>query len=258
MPAPDTGDRAPRGTGSPAPALPPYPGGRPARPAPADRAAPPAPPPAAHPAMPAVAADGPAPAGPWPTVRPPSSRAVVIRRVAAVLGLVHGGVVYSIATDVLSRAEYLFPAVVAGGLLNLVGVALLWLFAARSPRRVAPERGPGMGLARDRAAARSVLRSGGTLDGEQRRLVAVDVVADAGLPLVAGAVFALLGPLVVTAVNASGPLSWLGPVTAGLVLLVLAATGRRTWSAHALHRAADRRHTVPRFEGSGAPWRPWP
>ncbi|MFP5072488.1 hypothetical protein ACLFMI_22830 [Pseudonocardia nantongensis] len=191
-------------------------------------------------------------------MRPPSARAVLFRRVAAVLGLVYGGAVYTIATDVLSRAEHLLAAVVVGGVLNLVGVAALWLFAARVPRRTAPERGSGLGLPRDRTAARKMLRSGGTPDGEQRRLVAVDVLLDAGLPLVGGAVFALLGPLVVAAVNNSGPLFWLGPLTAGLVLLVLAGLAWRIGSAYALHRAADRKHTVPRFEETGAPWRPWP
>ncbi len=103
-----------------------------------------------------------------------------------------------------------------------------------------------------------MLRPGATPDGEQRRLIAVDVLADARLPQVTGAVFALLGPLVMAAVNASGPLGWAGPLTAGLIVVVLALLGWRTWTAHALHRLADRRHTVPRYEESGAPWRPWP
>lgn len=278
MPAPDTDDRAPRGTGPRTPALPPHPGGRPAGPAPADRAA------TTGPARPAAhrytgddtAAPGPSPAhrhaddaaapgaarsveaGEWPTVRPPSTRAVTIRRVAAVLGLAYGYAVYAIATDVLARAEHLFAAVVVGGVLNVFGVVLLWLSASRTPVRVAPARGPAMGLATDRRAARKLLRSGGTPDGEQRRLLAVEVLADAPLPLVTGGVFVLLGPLVVAVVHDSGTFAWLGPVTAGLILLLLAGLGWRTWSAYAFHRAADRRHTVPRFAGSGTPWRPWP
>ncbi|WP_224386234.1 hypothetical protein [Pseudonocardia sp. ICBG1293] len=197
-------------------------------------------------------------AGPWPTVRPPSLRAVIVGRVAAGIAVVWFGVVYAITTDVHARAEHLLAAIVVGGLLSLLGVVLLWVSASRTPVRVAPARGPEMGLVRDRAAARRVLRSGGTPDGEQRRLVAVDVLADARLPQLTGAVFALLGPLVMAAVNASGPLGWAGPLTAGLIVVVLALLGWRTWTAHALHRLADRRHTVPRHEGSGAPWRPWP
>ncbi|BBG03536.1 MULTISPECIES: hypothetical protein [Pseudonocardia] len=191
-------------------------------------------------------------------MRPASTRAVVAGKIAAALGVVWFCVVFSIATDVLSRAEYLLAGVVAGGVLSAVGVVLLWLYSSRTPSRVAPARGPEMGLATDRGVARTVLRSGGTPDGEQRRLIAVDVQADAKLPLVTGATFALLGPLVVAVANASGSLWWLGPATAGLIVLVLAALGWRTWSAYTLHRAADRRHTVPRFEETGAPWRPWP
>lgn len=276
MRAPDTGDRAdldagPRSPAPGPPAPPPAPGGRqrlhesaappPAGPpgAPGPVLSPPAPPvpesrPVDRPGEPAAVA----PAGPWPTVRPPSLRAVVIGRVAAGVAAVWFGVVYSITTDVHARADHLLAAIVVGGLLSLLGVVLLWLSASRIPVRVAPARGPDMGLVRDRAAARKVLRSGGTPDGEQRRLIAVDVLADARLPQVAGAVFALLGPLVMAAVNASGPLGWAGPLTAGLIVVVLALVGWRTWAAHALHRLADRRHTVPRYEESGAPWRPWP
>ncbi|MEJ8278995.1 hypothetical protein, partial [Pseudonocardia spirodelae] len=196
--------------------------------------------------------------GAWPTVRPPSTRAVVLGRIGAGVALAWFGVVYSITTDVHARADHLLAAIVTGGVLSLVGVVLLWLSASRVPTRVAPARGPEMGLVADRAAARRVLRSGGTPDGEQRRLIAVDVLADARVPQVAGAVFALLGPLVTAAVNASGPLGWAGPATAALIVVVLALVGWRTWAAHALHRAADRRHTVPRFEHTGTPWRPWP
>lgn len=296
MRAPDTGDRADRDAGprSPAPGPPTPPPasggqGRPYEPAspppvrppgtPGPVAAPPAPP------APEVRTDGPdgrayndraddradglrdgqaaaatavVPAGPWPTVRPPSLRAVILGRVAAGVAAVWFGVVYSITTDVHARADHLLAAIVVGGLLSLLGVVLLWLSASRIPVRVAPARGPDMGLVRDRAAARKVLRSGGTPDGEQRRLIAVDVLADARLPQVTGAVFALLGPLVMAAVNASGPLGWAGPLTAGLIVVVLALLAWRTWTAHALHRLADRRHTVPRYEESGAPWRPWP
>lgn len=273
MPDPDTGDRTPRGPASPAPSLPSYPGGRPADAAPAAVApggvarpgtgsdtgtGPDTGPGTGSASGSGPGVDGGTATGPWPTVRLPSARAVLLRRVAAGLGLVYGYAVYAIATDVLSRADHLLAAVVVGGVLNLVGVVLLWVYSTRTPHRVAPGRGPGMGLARDRATARTVLRSGGTPDGEQRRLIAVDVLADAPLPLVTGAVFVLLGPLVLAAVNDSGPLAPLGPVTAALVLLVLAGLAWRTRSAHALHRAADRRHTVPRFEGSGSPWRPWP
>lgn len=198
------------------------------------------------------------PAGPWPTVRPLSPRAVVLTRAAAVVALVWFGAVYTVATDVLSRAPYLLDGLVVGGLLCVLGTVLLWLYAARTPARVAPGRGPEMGLARDRAAARKLLLSGGTLDGEQRRLIAVEVLADAKLPLVTGATAGFLGPLVVAVANASGPVAWLGPVTAALIVLLLVALGWRTWSAYRLHRAADRIHTVPRYEDSGSPWRPWP
>ncbi|MEV1292097.1 hypothetical protein [Pseudonocardia sp. NPDC049635] len=252
MRAPDTGDRAPGPAGTRSPHD--GPDGHPV--APADHA------------VAAPGADGdrtgsaaPAPgipAGPWPTVRPPSTRAVLAGKTAAVLGAVWYCVVFSIATDVLARAEYLLAGVVTGGALCALGVVLLWLYSPRTPARVAPARGPEMGLARDRAEARTVLRSGAAPDTEQRRLVAVDVQADAPLPLVTGATFAPLGPLVVAVANTGGPLPWLGPATAGLILLVLAGLAWRTWSAYMLHRVADRRHTVPRFAGSGAPWRPWP
>ncbi|MEU6697580.1 hypothetical protein [Pseudonocardia sp. NPDC046786] len=191
-------------------------------------------------------------------MRPPSTRAVVAGKASALAGVAWFCVVFSVATDVLSRAEYLLAGVVGGGVLSAVGVVLLWLYASRTPARVAPARGPDMGLATDRAAARALLRSGGTPDAEQRRLVAVDVQADARLPQLTGATFALLGPLVVAVANASGSLPWLGPVTAGLIVLVLATLARHTWSAYTLHRIADRRHVVPRFEGTGTPWRPWP
>lgn len=265
MRAPDTGDRAPDSTGPRSPAdpsgLPAYPTSDTGRGRPRD----PAGPPLAGAAVPGPAGDtaGPAeaatpthvtPAGPWPTVRPPSTRAVVLGRVAALVGVAWYCVVFSVATDVLSRAEYLLAGVVVGGILSLLGVLLLWLSASRTPSPVQPSRGPEMGLARDRTAATKVLRSGGTPDAEQRRLVAIEVLADAKLPLVTGATFALLGPLVVAAAHAG---STFGPVTAGLILLLLAGLGWRTWSAWALHRAADRRHTVPRFEETGSPWRPW-
>ena len=236
MRAPDTGDRAPDSTGPRSPA---DPAGDPAEPGEA--------------AVPGHVT----PAGPWPTVRPPSTRAVVLGRVAAVVGVAWYCVVFSVATDVLSRAEYLLAGVVVGGILSLLGVLLLWLSASRTPSPVQPSRGPEMGLARDRAAATKVLRSGGTPDAEQRRLVAIEVLADAKLPLVTGATFALLGPLVVAAAHTGGTFAWLAPVTAGLILLLLAGLGWRTWSAWALHRAADRRHTVPRFVETGSPWRPW-
>lgn len=253
MRAPDTGDRAPHPSGPRSPAdhpdLPAFSaGGGPAGTG-GDGAG--------------TAADAPGvthvtPAGPWPTVRPPSTRATIVGRAAAVVAVVWYGAVFSVSTDVLSRSDYLLAGVVVGGILSLVGVLLLWLFASRSPSRVAPERGPDMGLPRDRAAARKVLRSGGTPDGEQRRLVAIEVQADAKLPLVTGATFALLGPLVVAVNHYSGTFGPLGPVTSGLILLLLAGLGWRTWSAWSLHRAADRKHTVPRYAGSGAPWRPWP
>ncbi|MFP5022229.1 hypothetical protein [Pseudonocardia phyllosphaerae] len=285
MPAPDTGDRAPRGTGSPAPD----------RPAPDLPAYPDAAPDGSAGAVAATAVaagqhagrqdtagqhagaqdpagqdtagqdtdrgarPGPvAPAGPWPTVRPATARTVAIRRALAVLALVYGVAVYWIATDVLSRAEHLLAGVVVGGLLNLVGVVLLWLYAQRTPARVEPARGPDMGLVRDRAVARKVLRSGLTPDGEQRRLVAVDVLADAPVPLITGGTFALLGPLVVAVAHDSGPFGWAGPLTAGLIVVVLALVGVRAWRAYALHKLADAKHTVPRFEESGTPWQPWP
>ena len=93
-----------------------------------------------------------------------------------------------------------------------------------------------------------------TTDLLAREFVQQALIAGAVLALLSG----LLGPLVVAAVNNSGPLFWLGPLTAGLVLLVLAGLAWRIGSAYALHRAADRKHTVPRFEETGAPWRPWP
>lgn len=239
MRAPDTGDRAPHSSGPRSPDddpdLPAHTPGPGAAPTPAHVT----------------------PAGPWPTVRPPSTRAVVIGRVAAVVGVVWYCAVFSVATDVLSRAEYLLAGVLVGGVLSLLGVLLLWLSASRTPSPAEPVRGADLGLARDRAVARKVLRSGGTPDAEQRRLVAIEILADAKLPLVTGATFALLGPLVVAAANASGTFAWLGPVTAGLILLLLAGLGWRTWSAWTLHRAADRRHIVPRFVESGSPWRPW-
>lgn len=257
MRAPDTGDRTPRPADprSPAdrPELPSYPapGAGHAGPGTDDRAG-------NRSTAQEHQAGHVAPAGPWPTVRPPSTRALIAGKVAAVVGVAWFCVVFSVATDVLSRAEYLLAGVVTGGVLSAVGVGLLWLYASRTPSRVAPARGPEMGLAADRAVARKVLRSGGTPDGEQRRLIAVDVQADAALPIVTGATFALLGPLVVAVANASGPMAWLGPLTAALIVLVLAALGLRTWSAYTLHRAADRKHTVPRFDGTGAPWQPWP
>ncbi|MBC3193252.1 hypothetical protein H7X46_19520 [Pseudonocardia sp. C8] len=266
MRVPDTGDRAPHHSGPRSPAdgpdLPSYPA--PPTPAgPAGQAGPTGRRRLREGALPDErgAGETPAhvtPAGPWPTVQPPSTRAVLVTRAAAVVAVVWFCVVYTIATDVLSRAEYLLTGVVAGGLLCLAGAMLLWLYAPRTPARVAPARGPEMGLARDRAAARTLLRSGGTPDAEQRRLIAIEVLADAKLPLVTGATFGFLGPLVVAVAHNSGGVGWLGPVTAGLILLVLAGLGWRTGSAWALHRAADRRHTVPRYADSGSPWRPWP
>ncbi|WP_139323915.1 MULTISPECIES: hypothetical protein [unclassified Pseudonocardia] len=268
MRAPDTGDRAPHPSGPRSPDLPVHPGAGPgpwSPPGATGTSVPGTPGPGA-PGTPAPGTSGPGadraphttPAGPWPTVRPPSTRAVVVTRVAAVVALVWFGAVYTVATDVLSRAPYLLTGVVVGAVLCVLGSTLLWVYAARTPARVAPRRGPEMGLARDRAAARTLLRSGGDPDGEQRRLIAVEVLADAKLPLVTGATAGFLGPLVVAVANASGPLPWLGPVTAGLTVLLLLVLGLRTWSAYALHRAADGKHTVPRFEETGAPWRPWP
>ncbi|ANY05449.1 hypothetical protein [Pseudonocardia sp. HH130630-07] len=193
--------------------------------------------------------------GPWPTVRPPSTRAVLAVRAAALGVLGWFAVVYTVASDVLSRAPHLLGGLLLGAVLCVTGAVLLWTHADRVPARVEPRRGPGMGLVADRVAARRLLLSGATPDGEQRRLVAVEVLADAKLPLVTGAMFGVLGPLVVAVAHTSGPL---GPLTAALIVLLLAALAWRTWSAYRLHRAADGRHTVPRFAGSGAPWRPWP
>ncbi|WP_226363315.1 hypothetical protein [Pseudonocardia sp. ICBG1142] len=157
-----------------------------------------------------------------------------------------------------ARADHLLAAIVVGGLLSLLGVcAAVAVGVGRIPVRVAPARGAGHGAGARPCRGTEGAAIRGTPDGEQRRLIAVDVLADARLPQVTGVVVRAARPAGEAAVTL-GAARLGGAADRRADRVVLALLGWRTWTAHALHRLADRRHTVPRYEESGAPWRPWP
>lgn len=192
----------------------------------------------------------------WPTVRRASGRFVVSCRAFAVLALAYGIVVAALAAGGVARSAWLWVAIVFGALVHLLGVVGLWLLAPHAPKRVLPRPGPGAGTGPDRTRARRALRAGGRLGAEQRRLVAGEVAAGARVPVVAAGAFALLGPVAMGTPNTDLPLPWLGPVTAAVVLLVLAALAWQVRSVRWLHRAAGRADALPAVEGRDAPYLP--
>ncbi len=194
---------------------------------------------------------------PWPVVRRSSARFVRLCRAGAVLALVYGFVVLLLAVRDLDASIWLWIAVVLGGLVHLAGVAGLWFLPPRSPSRLLPKPGEaGSGTPADRAAARRELRDGGDLGPDGRRLVAVEVAANARVPIVAAAAFALLGPVALGTPNTGHPLPWLGPVVAGLVLLVLVVLALQVRATRRLHRAAQRVDALPTVDGEQAPYLP--
>lgn len=194
---------------------------------------------------------------PWPVVRRASTRFVRICRAAAVLALAYGLLVVLLAVRDLNASAWLWVAIVVGGLVHLAGVVGLWFVPPRSPSRLVPRPGaPGSGTAAARTAARRSLLSGGDLDGDGRRLVALEVAANARVPVVAAAAFALLGPVVIGTPNTDHPLPWLGPVVAAVVLAVLVVLVLQVRAARRLHRAAQRADALPSVEGQQAPYLP--
>lgn len=192
----------------------------------------------------------------WPTVRRASGRFVVSCRAFAVLALAYGLTVALLAVGEVDRSAWLWAAIALGALVHLLGVVALWVLAPRAPKRVLPRPGRAAGTGADRKRAVRALRAGGRLGAEQRRLVAGEVAAGARVPVVVAGAFALLGPVVMGTPNTAGPLPWLGPATAGAVLLTLGSLGWQVRSVRSLHRAAQRADALPAVDGHDAPYLP--
>lgn len=201
-------------------------------------------------------ATSPAAPPPWPVVRRPTHRFVRVCRALAVPALAYGVVMLLLAADDVRSSPWSWAAIALGGLVHLAGVLGLWFLPPRAAERVSPRPGPDAGTERERRRARRALRAGRPLDPEQRRLVAVEVAAGARVPVVAAAAIALLGPVVSGAPNASHPLPWLGPVTAAVVLLIVAGLVLQVRSVRRLHRAARRADALPRYQARDAPYLP--
>ena len=194
---------------------------------------------------------------PWPVVRRATTRFVRICRAGAVVALAYGLVVVLLAVRDLNASAWLWVSIVVGALVHLAGVVGLWFLPPRSPSRLAPRPGaPGSGTAAVRAAARKRLLSGADLDGDARRLVALEVAGNARVPVVAAAAFALLGPVAIGTPNTGHPLPWLGPVVAALVLAVLVALVLQVRATRRVHRAAQRADALPSVDGEQAPYLP--
>lgn len=194
---------------------------------------------------------------PWPVVRRATTRFVRICRAGAVLALAYGLVTVLLAVRDLTASAWLTAGIAVGSLICLTGVVGLWILPPRSPSRLRPRPGgPGSGTAAERSAARTSLRSGGDLDRDGRRLVALEVAGTARLPVVAAAAFALLGPVVIGTPNVAHPLPWLGPVVGAVVLAVLVVLILQVRAARRLHRAAQRADALPSVEGEQDPYLP--
>lgn len=194
---------------------------------------------------------------PWPVMRRATTSFVRICRAGAVLALVYGLLVVLLALRDLGASAWLGAGIVVGGLVHLAGVAGLWFLAPRAPSRLAPRTGAaGSGTPAARAAARRSLLAGGELDADGRRLVALEVAANARVPVVAAAAFALLGPVVIGTPNTAHPLPWLGPVVAAVVLVVLVVLALQVRAARRVHRAAQRVDALPTVEGEQVPYLP--
>ncbi|MBW0105055.1 hypothetical protein [Pseudonocardia sp. KRD291] len=193
---------------------------------------------------------------PWPVVRRASRRFVVLCRLFALVALAYGVVIATLAVGDVTRSAWLWAAIVVGGLVHLAGVVGLWFVAPRAPKRVLPRPGPASGTESDRRRARRTLHAGGRLGAEQRRLVAVEVAAGARVPVVVAGAFALLGPVVMGTPNTDHPLPWLGPVTAGVVLLILLGLVWQVRAVRRVHREAQRAEALPSVEGSEVPYLP--
>lgn len=193
---------------------------------------------------------------PWPVVRRATTRFVRICRAGAVLALAYGLLVVLLAVRDLNASAWLWVAMGLGALVHLAGVVGLWFLPPRSASRLVPRAGaPGSGTAASRAAARTALLAGREPDGDGRRLIALEVAANGRVAVVAAAVFALLGPVVIGTPNTGHPLPWLGPVVAGVVLLVLVVLVLQVRAARRLHRAAQRADALPSVDGEQAPYR---
>lgn len=184
-------------------------------------------------------------------------RFVRIGRAGAVLALVYGLLVVLLALRDLGASAWLATGIVVGGLVHLAGVTGLWFLPPRAPSRLVPRPGAaGSGTPAARAAARKSLLAGGDLDADGRRLVALEVAANARVPVVAAAAFALLGPVVIGTPNTAHPLPWLGPVVAAVVLVVLVVLALQVRTARRLHHAAQRADALPTVEGEQVPYLP--
>lgn len=194
---------------------------------------------------------------PWPVVRRATTRFVRLCRACAVLALAYGLVVVLLAVRDLTASAWLAAGIVVGALLCLAGVVGLWFLPPRAPSRLLPRPGtPGAGAAADRNAARRSLLAGEDLDGDGRRLVALEVAGNARVPVVAAAAFAMLGPVVIGTPNTAHPLPWLGPVVAAVVLVLLAVLVLQVRAARRLHRAAQRADALPTVEDEQVPYLP--
>ncbi|RZT87686.1 hypothetical protein EV383_4612 [Pseudonocardia sediminis] len=192
----------------------------------------------------------------WPVVRRASGRFVVSCRLFALLALGYGVSIVLLALGDVTRSVWLWVAIVGGGLVHLAGVVGLWFAASRAPKRILPRPGPASGTESDRRRARRTLLAGGRLGAEQRRLVAVEVAAGARVPVVVAGAFALLGPVVTGTPNTDHPIPWLGPATAGVVLLILIGLAWQVRSVRRVHRDAQRAEALPSVEGSEVPFLP--
>jgi protein-S-isoprenylcysteine O-methyltransferase Ste14 len=190
---------------------------------------------------------------PWPVMRRASTRFVRICRALAVVALGYGLYVVLLALRDLGSSAWLWVAIVVGALVHLAGVVGLWFLPPRSPSRLLPRPGtPGAGTTAARASARKALLAHEDLDADGRRLVALEVAANARLPLVAAAAFAILGPVAIGTPNTAHPLPWLGPVVAVLVLAVLVVLGLQVRAVRRLHRAAQRADALPTNDDDGS------
>jgi len=194
---------------------------------------------------------------PWPVMRRATTRFVRSCRAGALLALAYGLLVVLLALRDLGASAWLAVAIVLGGLVHLAGVAGLWFLPPRAPSRLTPRPGTaGAGTPAARTAARRSLLAGEELDADGRRMVALEVAADARVPVVAAAAFAVLGPVATGTPNTGHPLPWLGPVVATLVLVVLVVLALQVRAARRLHRAAQRADALPSVEGEQIPYLP--